>query len=334
MKNVSFISAMILMVAFAVINQACKPKIELPTVMTHEITSPDQTSATGGGEIIDDGGSPITSSGVCWSLFPNPTISDTKTTDRPVEKMFVSKLTNLQPNKTYYVRAYAVNSEGVGYGKQVTFNTLNILKAEVNISAPTNVTSGTIERIDGEIVKDGGSAITESGFVWDTKKDATIDKNKQIGIASGTKFYAKIDNLIPDSTYYVYAYAINGAGVSYSKYFYTVRILPVTSSIKIVSKDSISNTSAQIKVNIVGDNGNPITERGIHWALAPDTLNTSNFVATGSGTGEYVSKITNLEPDKKYYIKPYAKNKYGKVYGVKDSITTTNTASPIIIMHK
>jgi len=54
--------------------------------------------------------------GLCWSINQNPTISDNHTND------FTSPLTNLTPNTNYYIRAYATNALGTGYGNQITLN--------------------------------------------------------------------------------------------------------------------------------------------------------------------------------------------------------------------
>ena len=66
----------------------------------------------------------VTSRGVCWSTSQNPTINDNKTTDGSGTGGFTSSLTNLTPNTTYYVRAYATNSAGTGYGNVVSFTTI------------------------------------------------------------------------------------------------------------------------------------------------------------------------------------------------------------------
>ena len=81
-------------------------------------------SATCGGTINDDGNSPIIQRGVCWSTSPNPTIENSKTVDGSGTGSFVSKITGLQSATTYYVRAYAVNSVGVGYGAERSFKTV------------------------------------------------------------------------------------------------------------------------------------------------------------------------------------------------------------------
>jgi uncharacterized protein (TIGR02145 family) len=80
------------------------------------------TSASGGGNITDDGGAAITARGIVWSTSANPTISlSTKTTNGSGKGNFISELTGLIAGTTYYVRAYATNSVGTAYGNQVIF---------------------------------------------------------------------------------------------------------------------------------------------------------------------------------------------------------------------
>jgi len=92
-------------------------------IETTPITNITQTTATGGGNVKSDGGFPITARGVCLSLSPNPTIADEHTADGNGTGAFVSNLGGLTPNKQYYVRAYATNSQGTMYGNPVTFTT-------------------------------------------------------------------------------------------------------------------------------------------------------------------------------------------------------------------
>ena len=53
----------------------------LSTVITTAATNITSTTATSGGSITNDGGAPVTSRGVCWSLNQSPTTSDNKTSD-------------------------------------------------------------------------------------------------------------------------------------------------------------------------------------------------------------------------------------------------------------
>jgi len=91
-----------------------------PTITTAELTNITSNTATSGGTIPNDGGSPVTARGVCWSTSQNPTIADSKTTDGTGTGNFTSNLTNLKTGTTYNVRAYATNNIGTTYGNQVT----------------------------------------------------------------------------------------------------------------------------------------------------------------------------------------------------------------------
>lgn len=100
---------------------------KIPTVTTSSISEIMQTTAVCGGEIINDGGYTVTARGVCWSTNQNPTISDNKTSDGSGAGIFTSSMTGLRANTTYYIRAYATNSYGTGYGSSFVFTTLDIL---------------------------------------------------------------------------------------------------------------------------------------------------------------------------------------------------------------
>ena len=94
----------------------------LPTVTTTAITAITQNTATSGGNVTTDGGSPVTARGVCWGTSSNPDINGNHTTD--AGGTFVSNLTGMTAKTAYYARAYATNSFGTSYGDQVSFTTL------------------------------------------------------------------------------------------------------------------------------------------------------------------------------------------------------------------
>jgi CubicO group peptidase (beta-lactamase class C family) len=92
------------------------------TVETAPISDVTPLSATGGGTVTDAGGSPISSRGIVWSMQHKPTADlPTKSDDGTGAGSFVSKLTDLVPGTTYYVRAYATNGTGIAYGEEVSF---------------------------------------------------------------------------------------------------------------------------------------------------------------------------------------------------------------------
>lgn len=88
--------------------------IAIPTLSTSsDFTEVTGNSAYGNGNLLNNGGGNILERGLCWSTNQNPTISDNRNND------FTDQMTNLSPNTLYYVRAYATNSRGTGYGNQV-----------------------------------------------------------------------------------------------------------------------------------------------------------------------------------------------------------------------
>lgn len=98
-------------------------KAILPTVTTSNISNITSSLATCGGTITSDGGATVTARGVCWGTTQTPTISENKTIDGDGVGTFTSEITGLISNTTYYVRAYAKNSIGVGYGNTISFIT-------------------------------------------------------------------------------------------------------------------------------------------------------------------------------------------------------------------
>ena len=94
-----------------------------PVVTTRAPLHVTSDSAICGGNVLSDGGSPVTARGVCWSTSPDPTVADSHTTDGSGVGPFTSSITGLTPDTIYYARAYAVNSGYTVYGANVSFST-------------------------------------------------------------------------------------------------------------------------------------------------------------------------------------------------------------------
>jgi uncharacterized protein (TIGR02145 family) len=105
-----------------ILASSCKDKEKtVPVLTTSVVTGITSISASCGGNITD-GCSVIYARGLCWSIGTNPSISDCKTADGTCDN-FTSAMTGLTPNTTYYVRAYATNDVGTGYGNILSFTT-------------------------------------------------------------------------------------------------------------------------------------------------------------------------------------------------------------------
>jgi hypothetical protein len=111
---------------------------------TASVTAVTSNSAISGGNITSDGGGNITARGVCWSTTQNPTIANSKTSDGIGSGSFISTLINLQPETTYYVKAYATNGSGTSYGNELTFKTSSISTSGSQIIADHTI----VDRFD------------------------------------------------------------------------------------------------------------------------------------------------------------------------------------------
>jgi uncharacterized protein (TIGR02145 family) len=110
------------LVIFAFVLQSCK-KDEVPLVTTTEVTEITGNSAVCGGTITDNGSGPVIQRGICWSKNINPTIADDKRLDEGGTGSFTFRMSNLESTTLYYVRAYAINEGGTGYGNEISFKT-------------------------------------------------------------------------------------------------------------------------------------------------------------------------------------------------------------------
>jgi hypothetical protein len=95
----------------------------VPILITQAVTGITATTASSGGVITSDDGNDITARGVCWNTSQSPTTSNAKTTDGTGTGSYFSSVTGLTPGTTYYLRAYAVNKYGTGYGNTLPFTT-------------------------------------------------------------------------------------------------------------------------------------------------------------------------------------------------------------------
>ena len=108
---------------------------DVPTVTTAAASNVTGSSGQAGGSVSDNGGATISDFGVVWSATNStPTISDSKVAGTGVSGSFVANLSGLSNKTTYYVRAYATNSAGTGYGAVVTLATLNQYNLPASVS--------------------------------------------------------------------------------------------------------------------------------------------------------------------------------------------------------
>ncbi len=95
--------------------------LSLATLTTTAPSSINTSSATVGGNITSDGNASVTERGICYSTSQYPTTANSKLAIGSGTGNFNISITGLTANTTYYVRAYAINSQGTAYGNQENF---------------------------------------------------------------------------------------------------------------------------------------------------------------------------------------------------------------------
>lgn len=97
----------------------------LPTVTTSQITDITQNTAQCGGNVTNDGGATVMERGICWGTNHEPNTSGSHIANGNGTGSYTVLMTGLTPGMVYYVRAYAINSQGTNYGDETYFTTLS-----------------------------------------------------------------------------------------------------------------------------------------------------------------------------------------------------------------
>jgi hypothetical protein len=96
-------------------------------------------------------------------------------------------------------------------------------------------------------------------------------------------------------------------------------VLGLTNRLVISTIDPVTKVGADSAFaggNITKDGGEAIIERGVVWSTSPNpTTSLKDRRKSGSGVGSFTVEIDTLLPFTDYYVKAYAINYYGTVYG-------------------
>ncbi len=293
----------------------------MPKVTTTTATNISATSATCGGNVTDDGTLTVTARGVCYGTTQYPTIDGEHTTDGKGKGAFSNVLKNLNPNSTYYYRAYATTAAGTAYGEQKSFKTTEGM-AKVTTAEATNITAVSAT-VGGNVTDDGTMTVTARGVCYSTIQYPTIEDDHTTDGKGKGAFTSSINNLKDKTKYYYRAYATTAAGTAYGEQK-TFTTADGSAAVTLGEVSNIKAASAIWTAEVTGNGGLSITERGICYSTSQYPTIDASHVATGSGMGAFTTTITNLSPNTQYYVRAYATNAVGTVYSEQKSFITLN----------
>lgn len=195
----------------------------------------------------------------------------------------------------------------------------------VSTNMPTEVT-GTTAVLGGTVTSDGGGNVETRGVCWSLNSNPTVSDLSQAVGGSGLGSYSiTVEDLMPNTTYHVRAFAINsnGGNVAYgSNMTFTTEGL-VTFNVDIPR--NINTTRFDVDVVISSSSPNNVGERGVVVDTSPNPTIDDIQVNGGHGVGEYGGQVSGFNPNTVYYVRPYVYSYIDDefIYGEEHSFRTT-----------
>lgn len=312
----------------------------IPVVLTNEVINITEQSAICGGTVVSDGGSIVIERGVVWSDNETPTILNNKTTDGKGAGTFSSTMTNLTINKSYYVRAYATNSEGTSYGSTMSFTTSIENIPDSNNVTNTDIIYGTMSDIEGNIYK----TVTIDGQTWMAENLKTTKYNDGTNIPNikdnyewynlTTGAYCNYDN--EESNAEIYGRLYNFYAVKTGKIAPEGWRIPTTKDLTILKQYLIANgygldafnhiyTDFKEVYNILEFIAKSLSATG-HWELS-SSFGTPGFYTNGNNCTGFSALPSGIRS--RYFPEKYSSyDLIGEmgVWWLKEKDSTDNSA--------
>jgi uncharacterized protein YigE (DUF2233 family) len=230
---------------------------------------------------------------------------------------------NLTANTTYTYRVFAHTSAGnpPAHSNEAVGTTLKIESLAVLNTASVSAVTPYSAVTGGMISSDGNSSITAKGVVWSTYPNPTVSLSTKTDEGnSSAVFFSSMTNLNWYTQYYVRSYATNSSGTAYGNeiVFTTGKVEVTTAAIT-----NIFATSCWGGGTIEGDPGASLLSKGLVWSTSPNpTIALSTKANAEISAGAFQVNITSLSAGAAYYVRAYATNAFGTIYGNEVTFTT------------
>ena len=289
-----------------------------PSVATLPAYNITTSQATLKGEVTKKGISDVFERGFLWGLNTNALSNVIKVGSGL--GIFEKQITDLQENKTYFYRAYAENYDGRTEGN---INTISIPMLNPNINVPFNICTSSA-MINAGFYRGVNSQTTtpdEYGFIWTTNSFPPLSEfdaypNKMSVPVNNDTYSATIDGLDTNRQYYVASY-IKYLGKTKISSHHTIKTLANENQCVTITIDDptdVTSTSATFHVTVTGEP--QVIEKGICYSFYNQIPNIEDLVVShGSGAGDFIAILNDLQEATRYYVRPYAITEYGIFYG-------------------
>ncbi|HPS61664.1 MAG TPA: DUF1566 domain-containing protein [Bacteroidales bacterium] len=295
-----------------------------PAILTDSVTAITSSTALGGGNVSDNGAI-VTERGLCYSTMPNPTVTDDTSHAGAGSGTFGKDMDGLEPNTTYYVRAYATNEVGTGYGTEKSFTTPSGVNTITTTAASTITTTSATG--GGNILSGGGAVVSFRGVCWNTFVYPTVANSHTTDGSGIGSFPSSITGLTSNTLYYFRAYAVTTLGTFYGNSLTITTPLLVTTN----AVTSITQTTASGGGNISpGGGAAAITARGLCWDTAANPTILNSHTTNGTGSGNFSGSLTGLTGGTLYYVRAYGTTAAGTFYGNEVTFTTSPATATVV----
>ena len=173
-------------------------------------------------------------------------------------------------------------------------------------------------------------AISARGICWGTGHNPDIGGlHTTDGPPYTGTFTGSMTTLLPNTVYYVRAYATNSSSTYYGGELSFVTI-PTIPSVNTNDTTTVAQFTATAGGNVTDNGGANVIARGVCWSISQSPTVSNPHTSDGTGAGNFNSNITGLNANTLYYYRAYASNSAGTGYGVQKSYTTDVTDPTVV----
>jgi uncharacterized protein (TIGR02145 family) len=264
---------------------SCKKKNTIPTIETIGLSNLTSQSVAVQVKLNNPSNLAILEKGVAWftisGLNPNQYSTPVfRTTESTSLNIFNSVVKNLQPNTTYYVRAYFLDNQGCHYGNEIPVTTVQSETTPFNLAK----NYGSVSDIDGNQYK----TVAIGNKTWMAENLRVSKFNDGSVISELLIPWSFYNNGIPNWCYY------NDSSIYENPHgkLYNMNVITSTKNVCPIGwhvptqSDYVSLTNNLTMTNPGGE----IKSTGYNYWDSPNTgaTNETGFSAIGSGERTYI----------------------------------------------